>query len=178
MNTNKLPAGRYVGRAQASMSLTNTTSKAGADLLRVAIPVGLLNEGYEDRTITWFGNFGASEKTDNFALKAMRAMGWSATALGDPTGLGSVDVDVVISYSTYNGKERMDVTVWAPGGGSGGGFVFDNPAPVDAVAAFNARLAGKLAATAPAGGAPPPPFVLPGAPTQDVAGGPTDPIPF
>jgi hypothetical protein len=145
----------------------------GETSTRVAVTVDILNDGYEGRAVTWFGTFGASEKADDFAIRSLRDMGWTGTSLDDFTGLGSVDVDVVVSYREYQGKQRMDVTVWKP---RGEGFVFDTPPDPGAMAALGARLKGKLVASARRGvGAAAPPFRPPPAGGDSAA---DEPLPF
>jgi hypothetical protein len=169
---NQWTEGRYVGRARPQIAAKTTDTG-----LRLAVTLDILNEGYEGRILTWFGNIGVSEAADDFAIRSLRDMGWTATAFDDPSGLGSAEVDIVVKYREYKGEKKLDVTVWKPRGEA---FAFDAPADSNSVAAATARLKGKLVASLGKSGAPKPAaapaFTLPGAPPAPSAGG--DDIPF
>src|SRR5262245_25418395 len=133
--------GRYTGRAHPQIS-AKTTEKG----IRLAVTLDILNEGFEERTLTCFLNLGVSDASDDFAIRSLRDMGWTATSFDDPSGLGSVEVDVVVKHRMHEGKQQLDVTVWKPRSGS---FTFDTPADAASLGAMTARLKGKLVTTVP-----------------------------
>lgn len=139
----QIPEARYVGRARPQLSVTNNKSNDG---LRVAVTVDLLNEGYEDRRVVWFGTLGVSNEADDITIRQLRDMGWSATQLDDATGLGDVDVAVVVKYEEYQGKDQMKVSVWPMGGST---FTFEKSADAGLLKSVTAKLKGKLAASVP-----------------------------
>ncbi len=154
--SNEIPAGRYVARA---VGRAQFGGKVGSEQMGVRFQI--LNEGFEGRTAIWYQNIAASNPTGmEIAVRGLRDAGWSGEEIAEAsadTGLGSVDVDLVISYRMWEGKEKMEVRVY----GAGGGAMFKADTALDerGLTALNARMkglalkfkpVGKIAASAPA----------------------------
>lgn len=138
-----VPAGRYQGRARGQISTTNNKSNDG---LRVAVTIDLLNEGYEDKRVVWFGTLGVSPEADTITVRQLRDMGWSAAVLDEASGLGDAEVAVVVKYEEYQGKEQQKVDVWPLGGST---FAFETAAEPGLKKSVEARLKGLFASTVP-----------------------------
>lgn len=115
---------------------------------QVAVEFELLDEGFQNQGITWFGYF--TEKSFEITMKALRACGWQGDNINDLVGLTSNTVELVIEKETYEGKTRSKVKWVNPEGG--GGLALK--APLDPVRAtrFAASMRGKIAAFDQTGG--------------------------
>lgn len=133
--------GRYLGRPRSAMSV----GKSSGGNLQVAVTLDLLNDGCDGMSLAWFGTLGASDESDDITIRQLRDMGWTGTDLDDPSGIGTVDVTVVVKHEEFNGKIRHKASVWPKGGST---FAFAEPAPKASIAAMNAKLRGKFTLTA------------------------------
>lgn len=106
-----IPAGRYVGRARPEIYVVPT----GSGSPQVALDVDLLNDGYEDVTVGWYGSLSGGAVP--ITMRQLRAAGWTGDSFKDPAGIGSVEVDVAIKYEEYQGEQKMKVAIWAKGSG-------------------------------------------------------------
>lgn len=128
------------------------------------------------KSITWYGGF-ATQGNIDFAIKALRAMGWDGESpIGKPgTGalamLGSVDCEIVVVHRTFNDKTRAEVQYVNALGGMG----FKDALDDRAIASLNDRIKRHMSATAPRPQAPrqPPPVTRPPQAARNIAQGTT-----
>lgn len=145
MSINQIQAGRYVGKAVGTLAFSE--DKNGGE--RVGLRFELLNEGYEGRTVIWRNGI-TTEVGIDIMMKTLRNAGWTGddlTACGPDTGLGSKEVELAVYYEQYQGKQQMQVQVFALGGGT----IFKEDKLLDErrVAALNARLKGAIIKSMP-----------------------------
>jgi hypothetical protein len=107
--TNRLE-GRFVGRSTGAADVQFGHAKNGSE--QIAVMVELLHEELEGRKVTWFGSFATDEST-KITMRTLRHLGWTCDDLTVLEGLGSTEVDVVIKYEEYNGKEQMRVNIFS-----------------------------------------------------------------
>lgn len=158
--SNDIPAGRYVGRAVGCAQFGGRTGSE-----QMGVRFELLNEGFERRTVIWYQNIAASNPTGmEIAVRGLRDAGWAGDDIAEAnesTGLGSVDVDLAISYREWDGKQKMDVRVFGIGGGAM--FKEENALDERAMSALTARMKGLALKFKPhgkaTGGSPPPSFL-------------------
>lgn len=135
-----LPNGNYT--AHANGGTLGETSKGDP---QVVVEFQLLNEGYEQVKINWFGYF--TEKSRERTIESLRTAGWTGDDLTDLSELATRDdipqVELVIENETYEGKTRAKVQwVNQPGSVHGGKVL----AP-DKAKAFAAMMKATIAAT-------------------------------
>ncbi len=137
--SNDIPVGRYVGRA---VGRAQFGGKPGSEQMGVRFE--LLNEGFERRTVIWYQNIAATNPTGmEIAVRGLRDAGWTGddiTEANADTGLGSVEVDLAISYREWEGKQKMEVRVFGIGGGAM--FKEENALDERSLASLAARMKG------------------------------------
>jgi len=124
----------------------------------------LLNEGFEGRTVVWYQGLGSNNPTGmEIGVRGLRDAGWTGvdiTEANADTGLGSVDVELAISYREWEGKSQTEVKVFCIGGGAM--FKEDTVLDERGLASLAARMRGFALQFKPAnktGAAPPPSFL-------------------
>ena len=141
-----ISAGKYIGRAR-SETLCFGHSRSGSE--QVAMNFEILNEGFEGQSVAWYGSLATEGRNGKkpaieIAMRQLRDAGWTGDSLTDPTGLGSVEVDLDIKYETYQGKESMRVFVMPKDGYT---VKMESPIQGRELAALNARLKGAILAS-------------------------------
>lgn len=103
MNTPRIPAGTYKGRAVAG-SEQYVTSKNGHD--QIVIELDLHEIGEHCFTYLTF-----SDKAAAYSMDRLRALGWQGTDLTALKGIDSNEVDVSVTYREFEGKTNMNVDI-------------------------------------------------------------------
>lgn len=135
-----IPAGTYTVRAikgseQYGYAKTGTP-QVGIDLEFI----GGEHEGVTSTTLLYF-----SEAAKKYAFERLRALGWTGDDVTDLTGIDTNEVQAVVKYETFDGKERMKVDILT----GGGGMKFEKTMDAAQKRAFGAQLRGDAAATRP-----------------------------
>lgn len=134
-----LPPGKYRARAiEAALGETKTQKE------QVVVRFELLDEGYEDQTITWFGVF-ATDKMSRRVLEGLRACGWYGDDLGDLSGVTENVVDLEVEHDTWQGRTTARVK-WVNRRGAGPAI---KPMAPERARAFAARMRGLAASIKP-----------------------------
>jgi hypothetical protein len=143
-----IQAGKHRARAiQGSMKFGTATT--GTE--QVALTFEFLDERLLGQEITWFGNF-ANEQGEEITLKALQATGWATDDLCDQTGIGDVEVQLVIEIERDNeGKDRAKVK-WV--NKAGGSFAFKDAMSEGKVMSLAERVRGRSMKLRAEGGAP------------------------
>lgn len=124
--------GTYKARG---MDAALSTTKSGRE--QVGVRFELVDHPGE--TIIWYGYFtdGTFERT----IKSLRACGWRGDDLSDLSGIGAMEVQIVVEHEEYNGKTRAKVR-WVNGAGSGG---IPNQLAADKAKSFAERMRESVA---------------------------------
>jgi hypothetical protein len=130
MSNEMLRAGKYRARAT---SATLGETKTGKE--QVVVRFALLDEGFEEQSITWFGVF-ATEKMSRRILEGLRACGWRGDDVGDLSGVTDNPVEIEVEHETWNGRTSARVKWVNP---LGGGAVVTPMSP-ERTRAFAARM--------------------------------------
>jgi hypothetical protein len=148
-HNDRIPAGRYLGRCTGAADAQFGYSKNGNE--QIALSFELLNEGFEGERVTWFGSF-ASEEATKITMRTLRDCGWETDSVTDLAGIEKNEVEIAVKYETWEGKRRMKVGVFAPGGGQ---FSMPNQMDEKQKNAFAAKLKGAAMKSRPTGSATP-----------------------
>lgn len=131
----RIPGGVYKGRGIAGSEQYGATSN-GND--QIALDLALADIG---ETATTFLIF--TDKSAEFSIQRLRALGWQGDDLSDLTGIDRNEVDVEIKYEVWEGKERMRVQILT----GGGRVVLQQTMDTKAKKAFAAKFKGVVQAT-------------------------------
>ncbi len=134
-----IEAGKYKARAIPGSA---QFGRASTGTEQVAVTFALLDERLAGEEITWVGNF-ANEQGTEISIKALQAAGWASDDLGDMTGLGDTEVQLVVEVETYEGKPRAKVR-WVNKGGAG--FAFKDVMDRGGLASLANRIKGQAIA--------------------------------
>ena len=104
-----IKAGRYKARGVAGSEQFGKSS-TGND--QVAITLSLQETG---ERVTAFLSF--APKAKPYSTERLHALGWQPGSEEELPGIDRNEVDVDITYETYNGKESMRVNIVTAGGG-------------------------------------------------------------
>lgn len=120
-------------------------------------------EGSKPR-IPWYGSF-KSEASEEISIQALRNCGWTGIDFTDIKFPADATVSLVIEMSEeYNGKTHQQVK-WV---NRAGGVALKKKMDAGGLAAFNARMKGKLLAFDQKAGTPPKTAPEPAKPTGDI----------
>lgn len=96
-----------------------------------------------------------NDKTLEFTVERLRALGWKGDDISNLDGLGDNEVDIEVSIENYQGKDRNRYNIMT----GGGRFTVQKPVdPKMFNAKFNALRGAMGSGGQAGGGAPPPPF--------------------
>jgi hypothetical protein len=116
-----IKAGMYKGRAVEG-SEARGYSKNGNPELTFNVEFALDGGEVTRKTVVLY----FSDEAAPYSFERLRACGWTGTDLSEPLkGLGANEVPIEVSYSMFDGAERMKVQI-ATGKGQ---FVTRNPEP-------------------------------------------------
>jgi hypothetical protein len=145
--------GRAVKRANGSWAQYGDRENGNLELiLDLAIQIG---EGAPVRRS--YAEY-INEKTIEYVIERLRALGWKGSDISNLDGIGDKEVDVEVFHETYENKTRVKYRILTEGGGR---FSVERPADPKMFQAKFAALMGSMGAggsTPNGGGAPPPPF--------------------
>src|SRR6185437_8523035 len=95
-----------------------------------------------DETGTTFLPF--SEAAAPYSVERLRALGWQGDDLSNLVGIDANEVDVLVKYEMWDGKERMKIDVVTGGGGR---VVLKETMDDKAKRAFAAKFKGLVSAS-------------------------------
>lgn len=131
-----IEAGQYKGRAIAGSEQYGKTTN-GNDQIVLELDLG---GGTSVSTFLYFTDAAAQ-----YAIKRLRACGWTGDDLSNLVGIDANEVDVSVKYEEYNGEQKMKVDII-----TGGTVTLDKPLDDKEKRAFAARFKGLAAASRPA----------------------------
>lgn len=126
----KIAPGIYKGRGIAGSEQYGCTSNNND---QIAVDLALKDIGEQVTTFLVF-----TEKSAEYSIERLRAMGWEGDDLSNLAGLDRNEVDVEVKYEEYQGKMQMRVQVLT----GGGRVVLQNAMDDKAKKAFAARFRG------------------------------------
>jgi hypothetical protein len=143
----------------------------------VAVRFAILDDGYEEEEITWFGSFsknrGKGTKTPfERTVESLRICGWRGDDLSDLTGITENEVSLVIEHDEYNGKVSAKVK-WV---NASCGLALKAPMTPESAKAFAAKMKGEVIAASRSIGKPTSSAAHPNAPGSNY-GPPSSRIP-
>lgn len=145
----RIPAGRYLARCTGPDDVQFGYASSGNE--QILLRFELLNEGFQGQYVQWFGSF-ANDQAQQITFRTLRDCGWQGADVTQLDGIDKNEVELLIKYEEYQGKRRMKVNVFAPGGG-----MFTMPKQMNDAEkrAFAQRMKGAaIASQAPNGTAP------------------------
>lgn len=134
-----IPPGTYAARA-----VYHDLGESKNGHFQVAVTFEIVAGDYLGRRITYFATFAPGKATE-FAIKALRAAGWTCDDPTVLTGLGDAECDIVVEHDEYNGRVR-DRIRFVNRPGERGRFTFQNPMSEEKRRAIAARLRGTVIA--------------------------------
>ena len=135
--------GYYKARAIAGSAQYGTTNN-GNDQIILDVDVPDLG-----RSLQVFLTF--TDASATYSIEKLRRCGWVGDDVRDLSGIDANEIEVSVSFETYQGKERMKVDI-ANGGGK---FTLEKPMDSSSKDRFAARMKSLAKATAAAPGAKP-----------------------
>jgi len=123
-----IAAGKYKARGvEGSVQMGHT--KTGTEQMGIDLE---LSTGDIVTTVLYF-----SDKAAPYSIERLKALG--VTSLDDPKfpGISTNEVEAIVKYETYEGKENMKVEILGNGGGR---FQFNDKMPEVQQRTFMARL--------------------------------------
>lgn len=131
-----IDAGTYKGRAIAGSEQYGKTSN-GNDQIVLELDIG---GGVTVSTFLYFSDAAAP-----YAIKRLRACGWTGDDLSSLVGVDANEVDVAVKYEEYKGEQKMKVDIV-----TGGTVTLETPLDDKEKRAFAARFKGLAASSRPA----------------------------
>lgn len=111
-----IPSGTYRGKGVLnSEQLGRTPNGTEQIVLELELVVPMAGDVEERKRVSTFLYF--SEKAAPYSIERLQALGWTGDDVGQPlVGIDRNEVDVSVSYETFEGKERMRVDILTGGG--------------------------------------------------------------
>lgn len=145
-----IPPGTYAARA-----VYHDLGESKNGRFQVAVTFEIVAGDYIGRRLTYFATFAPGRATE-FAIKALRAAGWTCDDPTVLTGLGDAECDIVVEHDEYNGRIR-DRIRFVNRPGERGAFTFKAPLSEEKRRAIAAQLRGTVIAVSRESGQPPQP---------------------
>lgn len=150
--------GTFRARAQDAQLTTSTNGTERVSLEFVVVE----GEGQGER-ILWDGYL--TEKSTEFTVKALRAMGWQGDDLADLSTVGTKDCNILTDEEEYKGKYKVKVKYVNELGGRG--VALGEKLTPEQARAFAAKMRGLVIAAG--GGKASPPATRPSPATRPIS---------
>lgn len=132
-------------------------TKEGGD--QIAVKFELTEGEYAGQCLVWYGFF--TEKTRVRSLESLRACGWKGDDIAALTGMGDLQVQLVVEHEVQTQGKREGETFakvrWVNRLGGGGPIKLDRPMDARAKQTFAARMRMHAAQVKPVNGGYPAP---------------------